>query len=250
MQDDTSQLETQVDASAQAWRRFAGGDIAARRELVMSNLALVRSIAWEIYQKASLGYVEIRDLIQLGVVGLLESISRFDPASGTSFAGFASKRIRGSILNALEKQSEYHAQSAFRRRVRRERLESLSKFGEDADKSSDVFMQMVETALGLAVGYLLEDTAMYVDENRNAGESFYPSAGELAIVSESLRALVSKLAEPDRQVIELHYLGAVQFSDIADILGVTKGRVSQVHARALKALRKLQSGKAGFNIEV
>ncbi len=215
----------------------------------MSNLDLVKSIAWDVYRKASLGYVEIRDLIQLGVVGLLESISRFDPAAETSFAGFASKRIRGAMLNGLEKQSEYHAQSAFRRRIRRERLESLAKFGGAADGPSDVFMQMVETALGLAVGYLLEDTTMYVDENRSVGQS-YASAGEMAAVSESLKSLVSMLPEPDRQIVELHYFGAVQFSDIAEMMRLTKGRVSQIHARALKVLRKLQSGKIGFNLDV
>jgi len=241
----------QLDQGANVglWRRLVEGDQTARRELVMAHLGQVRSIAWDVYEKANLGYLEIRDLMQLGVVGLLEAITRFELSRGVSFAAFAAKRIRGSMLNGLEKHSEYHAQSAFRRRIRRERVESLSGAHGSPSGGSDVFMQMVETAVGLAVGCLLEDTAMYVDESRNA-DLHHAGTRELSSISASLRSLVALLRDPDRQVIELHYLAGLPFSEVASMLELSKGRISQIHARALQALRSFQSSKTGFVAEM
>jgi len=233
------------EAMGRLWSRIAEGDQKARLEVMTSHLGLVKSIAWDVYEKASLGYLEIRDLMQLGAVGLLESISRFEYERGGSFAGFASKRIHGAMLNGLEQYSEYHAQSTFRRRVRKERIDSLAEFGKK-DAGNDAFMQMVEATLGLAIGCLLEDTSMYVDEGRNASQN-YLGTGELATISDSLRALVSELPEPDRQVIEMHYLAGLPFSKVATLLGLSKGRVSQLHGRAIKSLRILQGRRVSFN---
>lgn len=214
------------------WRQSA--DQAARSALVERYMELVRIIAAAIYRSANYGYVEFRDLVQLGVVGLLESIARFEPRTGGSFAGFARKRIRGSILNGLEEQSEHHAQIAFRRRMRKDRTDSLAESAKVNHRSSP-FLQMVEIATGLAVGHMLEGTAMYVDPTPERGA--YSDCSEVHASAESFRYLLAKLPVMQAKVLELHYLNGIQFDEVAALMGLSKGRISQLHSAAILALR-------------
>lgn len=223
------------EREAALWARWREcSDNAAREELVSHYAGLVKIIALSVYRTASYGYVDLRDLIQLGTVGLLESIERFDPAFGSKFSSFADKRIRGAILNGLESQSELHAQQAFKRRFRKERLESLK---EGVPVKGDVFAEMVELTVGLAVGHMLEHTAMYAASEQSPSQ---PADGNSVTgFSRLLRRLLDHLPGSERNVLTHHYLNGVSFSDIAKLLGLTKGRISQLHAAGLARIRKL-----------
>jgi RNA polymerase sigma factor for flagellar operon FliA len=207
---------------------------------------MVRGIAAAIYQSGSPHGVDYRDLVQMGVVGLLQSISKFDPERGISFKSFANKRIRGEMLKGLDQNSELHAQNVLRRSIRRDRAESLHEQSA-ADSSGDEFAQMIEVAIGVAIGHMLEGTAMLPQQgNANlAGER--PS--EFLGICESLRGLVDELPEPDDLIIRFHYFEGLPFAEIAELLGLSKGRISQRHARALRILRERQRGKGKLSLE-
>lgn len=227
-----------------AWRQRT--DLSARERLVTIHMGLVRSISASIYRAHSLGYVDFAELVQLGSVGLLDSIARFDPAHGVSFAAFASKRIRGEILTGLEQTSEVHAQLGYRRRIRKERTASLADSAK-AQHGTDVFLQMVDLALGLAVGHMLEGTLMFVDERH---EPATEASVQVRETSQGFARLIDRLPEAERQVLRYHYLQGFSFTAVAELMGLSKGRISQLHSKALKSLRVLHRNRQRIDLEI
>ncbi len=229
------------------WRALQRNDHDAKAELVNRYLGLVRLQAIGIYRNTNTAYVDFRDLVQLGVIGLLEAMQNYDPDGTAAFKTYALKRIRGAMLDGLEQVSELHAQSIFRKRVREERARSIQE-SVRAGGGAEAFAQMVEIALGLAIGHMIEGTSMYASSVEEARPEENP--GELHSLLVSMRALVDKLTEPGRQIIRRHYFDGLQFSAIAELLGLSKGRISQLHARAISELRESYRGRACVSLEI
>ena len=216
------------------WQRhLINHDPSARAELIDKHTDLVKKIAASMYATRFRDSVEFEEFYQLGIVGLMESIDRYDPDKGASFETFASYRIRGSILNGLEKMSEVRSQGAHSQRLRKERLALLSA---SLEGGGDLFDEMAELTLGLAIGFMLEDTGLISGSNDDAGDEAYQSS-HLAQLGELLTGAIEQLPERESQIVRYHYLQGVRFDLIADMLGVSKGRVSQLHKRALQRLR-------------
>lgn len=234
---------------AALWRAMRGGEGGvARDRLFALYLPFARSLAGRQFRGRIGGDVEYEDLFQLACAGLLEAMDRFDPAMGAPFKAFAARRINGSMIDGLARMSEVREQISFRHRVKRERLRSLAAAepGEDRREAMDA---LVDLAVGLALGFMLEDTGLYHDESRPAAA---PSAYDSLAWKELVQRLALELArlpDRDRQIIQLHYLEDVNFDQIAILYGLTKGRISQLHKAALVRLRKRVSGVGGFRLE-
>jgi RNA polymerase sigma factor for flagellar operon FliA len=99
------------------------------------------------------------------------------------------------------------------------------------------FDSLVEVSIGIAIGYMLEDSGMYQQEETAYEHNVYKSR-ELADLVRAMKDLVSKLPEQEEAIIKLHYFQHVQFDQIAESMQVTKGRVSQIHQRALRRLQE------------
>ena len=122
--------------------------------------------------------------------------------------------------------------------MERERLASLKGDTGGVRRSSrDTLSQLSEIAVGLAIGYMLEETAMFMaDENAGGLDTAY--AGEAwRQTRERVLASVRLLPERERQIIDLHYFHALGFDQIGAVFGLTKGRISQLHRSALERLR-------------
>ena len=117
-------------------------------------------------------------------VGLLESVDRYDPQFGASFRTYASHRIQGAILSGIEASTERQRQLALKRRVRKERLELLGRQGEESGQE-ETFSRLADIAVGLAIGFMLDDLGMY-----QSGEGTY---GDNAYAAEEMRQLESRL---------------------------------------------------------
>ena len=96
----------------------------------------------------------------------------------------------------------------------------------------------MDIAVGLAIGYMLEGSGMYQDDSHVQARTGYDKA-ELDQLCEILRRLVELLPEQQKKVIEHHYFFSRGFDEIGLTLGVTKGRISQIHKQALLELRVL-----------
>jgi RNA polymerase sigma factor for flagellar operon FliA len=238
------------DEERALWLEFvAHRATEARNQLIERYLPLCRTIAATLFARRSGVEVEYMDYMQLATVGLIEAIDRFDPQRGVSFQTFAGHRIRGSVLNALEGLSETYQQSGLRKRLRRDRLESLRR-GWAAGKS-DLFGELADIAVGFALSYMLEGSGMVLEEETRTPyrQEFYRSYEERQL-RESLVKLVEALPEQERRVIRYHYYQGLEFQEIAQLFGLTKGRISQIHRQALQLLKEARASTGNLSISL
>jgi RNA polymerase sigma factor for flagellar operon FliA len=183
--------------------------------------------------------LEFADYEQFALVGLLEAIERFEGERGVPFEAFASRRIMGAVLDGTESLSEKQRQISTRLQVRRDRSRSLAEgIVRTGEKQPDALRRLADIAIGLAVGFMLDDCAMYVD-----GDPADPAATpyerlEIAQLRARLGTLVAKLPAAEARVIRHHYYQHQPFDEIARACGLTKGRISQIHHAALARLRR------------
>lgn len=213
-------------------------DPAMRDRLVARYMPLAGTLAARLFRMRVDDSVLFGDYLQYAHVGLLEAVDRYDPGREASFETFSAYRIRGAILNGLTRESEIAAQRGYWRTHTQERVGSLKSeaLANGADVGLDDFVQLT---VGLAIGVLLDEPepgeADPVDSSLRAN----PYAGaELAELKRIARHAVEQLPDRERQLIGRHYFGQCEFQTIAAEMGITKGRVSQLHAQALARIRK------------
>jgi RNA polymerase sigma factor for flagellar operon FliA len=219
----------------------------------MSYLPLVRRIAGRIYIPSP-EVIDREDLVAHGVIGLLEALEKFDATRETSFASYAYRRIRGAMLDSIRSLS-------FSPRIVNERIsqyreaeEQLLIAGEDATP------ERMAAELGLSVAQIHELTAHMAlravvsldrvlfsadgEELQVAhvvGSADSPDPERVVLESELKQALATALVQMparDRELLSLYYVEELTLKEIASVFGVTEGRVSQLHSRAILALRR------------
>lgn len=209
-------------------------DQSARAKLIELYAELVNKISAILFAKRFNNQIEFEEYVQMGTVGLVEAVDRFRLDAGASFETFASYRIRGAILNGLPQLTEQGSQQAFLSKVRKERTESITK--EENGEFASVFEEMVSITLGLAIGLVLEETGIVSGSNKKNDHTY--SSGELLHIRQMLMRQVDFLPDRERLIIQYHYYHGSSFDELSDILGVSKGRVSQLHHKALKYLKE------------
>lgn len=232
------------------WHSFVPQREARLRErLVLAYQGFARMLAAKVYARRVYTEMEFADYLQYATVGLIESIDRFEPGRGIRFETFASTRITGAILNGIESSSEIQEQVAARRRVIGQRLGTLT--GAPAvpqpDSPAAVFAHLAELAIGLAIGFVLEQTGMHMDAQSEYADNTY-QAVELKQLQARVRAQVGALPANQQKVIEGHYLQLLPFEEIARSMGLTRGRIAQLHKEALGNLRTGLSNATEVNL--
>jgi RNA polymerase sigma factor for flagellar operon FliA len=212
----------------------ASGDRDVRDELIARYGGFARAIAAKLYATRPDDSTPFEDYLQYARVGLIESLDRYLVEHGASFETFSSYRIRGAILNGLSRETELRAQrSHWRERVADRSASLLGERSERPERAS--LEDFVQLAVGLAVGLILEDaTAAAVDESAEANPY---AATELAQLRARVSRLVDQLPDREREVVQRHYYQQHEFQQIAADLQISKGRVSQLHARAVERIR-------------
>ncbi|MBT9445312.1 MAG: sigma-70 family RNA polymerase sigma factor [Hyphomonadaceae bacterium] len=218
---------------AALWRRRAESDGIARERLFLRYRALARMVAGAEFKRRPAYGLERADFDQFAFGGLLESIDSFDTSYGVPFEHFARPRIVGAISDGLARASEAGARWSQARKVGAERVRSL--LGVSAGSRPDKVAELADLASALAAGFLAaEADASAADANVSVNPYESLAWRELSFaVSRELDAL----PDPEGRVLRRHYRDGVAFSHIATLLGVTKGRISQIHAAGLNRLR-------------
>jgi RNA polymerase sigma factor for flagellar operon FliA len=231
-------VERQREVEASWWRRLRfENDARCRERLFEHYQGFARSIAISELRRRPAYGLDRSDFLQLAYGGLLEAIDRFNPLHGAPFSAYARRRIRGAISDGLARSSEGGAQYNHARRLETERLRSLddpsmSQGGDDA------IAQLSDIAVALALGLMIQSSnlAAAADGKELADLHAYESVAwrdvELSVLQE-----VEHLPEVEKTVLKQHYLQEMSFKDIASLLGLSKGRVSQLHRAALERLR-------------
>ena len=175
-----------------------------------------------------------RDAEQWAYTGLLQAIDSFDPLRGSPFPAFARPRIAGSVRDGFARNGELEAQWSHRRRQEMERLRSLKQSGRPADPVE----ALGAIAGSLAVGLMLDGTRMLADEySADPAPSAYDGLAFRQMLAR-LEVEVGRLPAGEATVVRQHYLNGLTFAQVADLMGLSRGRISQLHASALAKLRK------------
>jgi RNA polymerase sigma factor FliA len=217
-----------------------------RDRLVVHYTPLLRAVAHRMVS-ALPAYVEVADLVQCGVFGLIDAVERFDPERNSRFESYAVPRIRGAILDELRAQD--WVPRTVRGRTReleraQERLEGrLHRAATDSELAEELGMPVQEVrTLGRQVQLISVEA---LDESSGGVSELLADHGApdpMAVVqaAETLRQLaaaVDQLGERDRAVVRLYYLENRTLAEIGRLLGVTESRVCQLHTRLVGRLR-------------
>lgn len=221
--------------------------------LVAEHLGLVYHVARQLCRSRQMD-VELDELVSAGTIGLIEAFNNFDVSRGLAFSTFAAPRIRGAMLDELRRQD--HVPRSVRRRARElnAATESLTNaLGRAPDQSqladamgvdlptlfrwqseSDQgrFIPLERTAEGTPTGsripmeHLIASDGEAVDDRLTTDQ-------EVARLRDSLM----ELPEQERNVLSLYYFEELKLAEIAQIIGVSESRVSQIRAKAIGRLR-------------
>ncbi|MDR6602102.1 RNA polymerase sigma factor for flagellar operon FliA [Achromobacter deleyi] len=223
------------------WRTYrAEPSQVLRDRLVTRYLPYARAIAARMYSRRGGQDFEFDDYLQYASLGLMECVDRYQPGLGASFKTYATTRMTGAILNGLEKLTERQQQVAIQRRLalQEDRAASMAGIDEGEESAEDLFRRLAAVGVGVALGVLLEGSGLieWQSPDNPGGFGAYEQV-ELKQLRDRVIALVSALPERERHIVRAHYMQDTPFQDIAAEMGVTKGRISQLHKRALDMLR-------------
>jgi RNA polymerase sigma factor for flagellar operon FliA len=242
-----------MKVSRRSRRYVIGGVELSREEIVHKYLHLVKYVAGRISVNLPPN-VEINDLINDGILGLIDAIEKYDDARGVKFETYAITRINGAILDAL--RSLDWVPRAVRQRARElerthQELEVTLGRAPTADeiarhlglapKELDQIMQRVRGTSVLSLEEFLPNEKGYdiplVDTLKD-DEHDVTSEFEQSEIRSALVSAVESLAPQERTVISLYYFEGQTLKEIKSALGVSESRVSQIHAQAVIHLRQ------------
>ncbi len=237
------------------WHRYQlRGDPEARAKLLRQYLPLVRNVAG----RMAIGFprsVELSDLINTGVIGLVEAFRNFDPGRGVKFETYAVPRIRGAILDEL-RALDWVPRST--RAKSREIERAVTAFESESGR------RPTEVELARKIGCTIEElnaakgdvcgsTLLSLDETIYKEEDNHQvprietvsDDGRLSALGDlekgELRAFlvtaIDRLTEQEKLVIALYYFEELTLKEIGEVMSISESRVSQIHTKAVLKLR-------------
>ena len=229
-------------AEAALWRRLRYEDGSGCRESLFNLYSgMARAIAVRTFRRRGTMRIERYDYEQLAYEGLLQAIDRYDPMRGVPFSAFARRRIEGNIADGIARMSEVGAQISHKHRMEQERLRSLASRTEE-EGTETALQALSDLAASLALGIMLNETRLIEAGDRpDPAPSAYESL-EWRQLQARLVGEVSKLPEKEAIIVRQHYDTGLSFAQIATMLDLSRGRVSQLHRSALERLRKRIGG--------
>jgi RNA polymerase sigma factor for flagellar operon FliA len=251
-----------MSVAESAYRASSDG-IDERNEIVMRELPQVYYVAARIRERLP-KQVDMEDLVQAGVLGLLDAYRKYDSSRDAQFSTFAKFRIRGAILDSLRKLD--WGSRTLRRRGREisssiVRLESqLGRQPDEEEIAAEMQMRLDELQSTLTELDGLHLVGQQVNSFQDNTESHdliesAPSAGgdnpfDLCLEGETkvqLAEAVSRLSEREQLILSLYYHEELTMKEVSRVVGIVVSRVSQIHAAAMVKLRSslshLREGK-------
>lgn len=245
------------DVTTRDWNRYRKNKSAeSRRYLLNKYLPLVRNVA----TRMAMGFprsVELTDLINTGVIGLIEAFGNYDPDRGVKFETYAVPRIRGAILDELRALDWVpRSTRAKSREIERAMLVLENKHGrlpENTELAKE--LNVTEKELHVALNDVsstnilsLDEVIFPEDDNRQVprietvrDHSSSNILGDLERVELRTFLIVSikELTAQEKLVISLYYFEELTLKEIGEVMSISESRVSQIHTRAVTKLRHM-----------
>lgn len=213
---------------------------------VARHADLVRRIAHHLAARLPPN-VEVDDLIQAGMVGLIEAARQFDHNAGASFETYASIRIRGAMIDEI-RRGDWVPRSVHRRvreaaeatrqiEQREGRAASTAEVARALGISLDEYGKLMEGAIRGHLFSLEEDAELHGDA-RVAQHAPAPTVDlESQQFQQELARAIEGLPEREQLILSLYYEQELNLREIGAVLGITESRVCQVHGQAMVRLR-------------
>jgi RNA polymerase sigma factor FliA len=223
----------------------------AQNRRIVAGLPFVEALARRMAASMP-NSIDIGDLVQDGVLGLIDAAHRFDEERGIKFETFAERRVRGAMIDALRRDAwprgvrrQRRELDAAREALRRElghepsMADLAARVGSDEKRLSRTIVRIntIEATSPLATGEHFDESCLptaLVPSEPDAPDTAY----EKLETRERVRRAIASLPLREQKVIGLYYYGEVTMKEIGAEIGVNESRVSQLHARAVRRLRE------------
>jgi RNA polymerase sigma factor for flagellar operon FliA len=214
-------------------------------ELITGHMELVRQIAWHMHGRVY-SSIEIEDLIQIGYFGLVTAAQNYTLREGATFASYAGIRIRGAIVDHLRKSSnlcrttiEMQKKTNVAERELQSRLgrkPTTTEMASHMDISETEMLewqQAFQANVHQSLDTVYDEFSVWFESSENTPEENINEEELRRLLKDALRTL------PEREalVIQLYYVEELNVYEIAEVLEVTTGRVSQIKKSAVSSLR-------------
>ncbi len=215
-------------------------------QLVNDHINLVKKISWHLHGRVN-SIIDIEDIIQIGMLGLISAAQNYVPQKNASFASYASIRVKGEILDYLRKSSNLdrttisikkNSEKAIhylRNKLGREpyQNEIAIELGIDSDKYlewSHAFEASVTKSLDDSYD---EYSNWFVSHDLNPEEQINETE-----LRDNLKQTLTKLEGKEALIIQLYFVEELNIYEIAEVLDVSTGRVSQIKTSAIRRIRE------------
>jgi RNA polymerase sigma factor for flagellar operon FliA len=231
-----------------------------RERRIRQYMSLVHRVARRIVRRLP-AMVDLQDLQQVGVIGLIDAIDRYDSSRSERFEAYAEYRIKGAILDHLRQVDHLSRRHRGRVNSLREASERL-RSAEGGEPSTEALAKEMDMKPDQVEVLRTEASSSWMSYDEAGGNSETDGAGSGGAILASLErgddlldevakreahallaVAVGQLPERLQLLLSLYYQEALTYREIADVLSVTVGRVSQLHTEATKRLRTLLGEK-------
>lgn len=220
--------------------------LACPEALIREHLPLVRRLAWHVHGAMS-SAIDVEDLIQIGMVALVEAAHGFEDRGAVGFRQYAVTRIRGGMIDELRRQATLTRGAMRRRRAYADAIKALTQtlghppaeaaIAERLGVTVEKLRQEYATAEALRFDALdqvyADDQPWFADDTPDAFQQL--AEGQQRDV---LAAAIAALPEREAQVIQLYYVEELNLEEIGAVLGVGGARICQIKASAHARLKK------------
>ncbi len=223
-------------------------DPQARTELLTRHIGMVRRVAFRMASRYP-SCVDVEDLVNMGMLGLIDAVDRFEEDRSISFTAYARIRVKGAIVDEM-RRTDWVPRSVRDRGDRlRQAREQLAKDLGRTPTEPELARQLgvSEERLRELADHSLIHNVVSMEEGAEdehtlgdaiPGDTDAPDVEfEASDFRQAVRSAIGSLPERDRMIVEMYYFREIGFKEIGQMLGVTESRVSQLHTRIMERLR-------------
>jgi RNA polymerase sigma factor for flagellar operon FliA len=214
-------------------------------DLVMAHLGLVKRVA--VHLKARIpAFMELDELVQVGMIGLLEASRAYDPTKGIEFENFAHARVRGAMLDEVRRLSflprsavafnKEHNTTVHTLAAELGRAPTQTEIAEFMGKDLDEFHKERGKAKRFetySMEVVTEEVMSIADDDSQRPDVMVEEAEFMDAVTDA----IAELPEREQLVMQLYYVEELNLKEIGEVLGVSESRVSQILSAVVKKLR-------------
>ncbi len=215
-------------------------------QLVNDHTNLVKKISWHLHGRVN-SIIDIEDIIQIGMLGLISAAQNYVPQKNASFASYASIRIKGEILDYLRKSSNLDRTTISIKKNSEKAMHNLrNKLGREP------YQNEIAIELGIDSEKYLEWSHAFEASVTKSLEDSYDEYSNWFITNDlnpeeqineiqlrdNLKQALKKLEGKEALIIQLYFVEELNIYEIAEVLDVTTGRVSQIKTSAIRRIRE------------